>query len=166
MQVIIQRTWSLFHKLQKYIFCNLCAIVISICFQEYLIDAKAYAENSISYVELRLNHASQVALPIDAASAVVANPDYVDILSQSGTSLILVGKRLGESNLFIRDRNQDVILNLVVTVKADAKGDVSIYRGTGRIDYSCIDLCKLIPPPSDVGPLISSASDPKIGSTK
>jgi len=87
-----------------------------------------------------------------ASSVIIGNPEIADILAQSPTSIIVFGRKSGQTNILFRDVDGRSLANFVIDVRANSGQDVSVYYGTIRHDYSCTSECRKITLLSEADP--------------
>lgn len=131
-------------------------------FLSFPLDPSRAAEplSNISWqsYDIHLNQALEIPVPDTVNSVVLASPDIADILLQSGQSLFVTGKKIGITNLFLRDRAQITIMEVRLNVVPEDKGAISVFGGQTRNDYSCSDSCRKISSSADG--VNSTASSP------
>jgi hypothetical protein len=99
--------------------------------------------------DIVLNQAYEISLPENAASVLLGNADIADIISQTSESVVISGKRVGQTNLLVRDRAQKLIGNIGLNIKAAETTIITLYRGTTRADYNCNNACAMASSVSD-----------------
>ena len=77
---------------------------------------------------INLNKATIIDLPIDASDVLVANPDVVDAVIKTSKQTYLLGKTVGQTNVFFFNGAGEQLLNLEVCVERDLKPLMSAYR--------------------------------------
>lgn len=97
-------------------------------------------------------HADQVWVTMDqvrpfqlkqeADQIVVGNPGIADVTVLDKTRLLLFGKAIGMTNIFLLDANGEPIENLIVRVRSGAADLMVLQRGAQRISYNCTTLCE------------------------
>ena len=94
-------------------------------------------------LQIPQNQAVRLTLSQPAKSMVIANPDIADINVSDADSLIVIGKRVGATSLFVVDRNGRTILQrtVVVTRPADPSPQVTDFRGAKPQAYRCAPDC-------------------------
>jgi len=70
------------------------------------IDNKADGEPITKNLTLALNKSLMVRLTRDIKDVIVSNPDFVDVIVQTPKRIYIVGKKLGQANIFIFDGNE------------------------------------------------------------
>ena len=66
-----------------------------------------------------LNKSVLVELPRELRDVIVSNPEYMDAIVQSSNRVYMIGKKIGNSNVFFFDSNGDQVLILEVRVEPD-----------------------------------------------
>lgn len=72
-------------------------------------------------VRLGRNKAMILELPRELRDVMVSAPDVVDAVVQSSSTVHLIGKKIGQSNIFLFDTTGEQILTLEVSVEHDTK---------------------------------------------
>ena len=119
----------------KYIISSLCILFLAMI--EY---ANAQSTNLVLYRD----QAFEFRLPEQAVTAIIANPEIADIITQGDLALVLIGKKNGRTNLLIRDAAQILIANVMIDVQPDPSKEISIYQGVNRTEYICGDQCRKV----------------------
>jgi len=70
-------------------------------------------------VKLALNKAMVVELPRELRDIMVSAPEFMDAVVQSSNRVHLIGKKVGQSNIFFFDTNGEQILTLEVSIDPD-----------------------------------------------
>lgn len=70
-------------------------------------------------VKLALNKAMVVELPRELRDIMVSAPEFMDAVVQSSNRVHLIGKKVGQSNVFFFDTNGEQILTLEVSIDPD-----------------------------------------------
>lgn len=91
-----------------------------------------------------LNQIIEIKLPENSATVLLGNPEIADILSQGPSSVVIGGKRVGETNLLVKDRDQNMILNIELTVGAANRRNITIFIGSSRSDFVCEQSCYVL----------------------
>lgn len=73
-------------------------------------------------VTLGLNKSLVVELPRHAREVLVSNPEYADAVVRSSRTSYLIGKKVGQTNVFYFDGGGQRILTLEVTIERDVTG--------------------------------------------
>ncbi|PHS24419.1 MAG: type II and III secretion system protein [Robiginitomaculum sp.] len=72
-------------------------------------------------LDLPLNKAAVIELPIDARDVLVSNPEIVDAVIRTPRRIYILGMKQGQANAFFFDANGNQILNLEITVAQDVR---------------------------------------------
>lgn len=83
------------------------------------------------------------------SALIIGNPDIADISVHSEQSLILVGRRIGVTNLIVTNKANKILLDVEVHVGDEfPSGNVRLYNGSAqaRQTYRCTPYC--LPAPS------------------
>jgi pilus assembly protein CpaC len=89
---------------------------------DYQSQILAGAGQTTRTVKLGLNKSLVVELPRDARDVLVSNPSIADAVIRSSRRIYLTGVALGEANIFIFDKNDQLIVNLHLEVERDITG--------------------------------------------
>ena len=73
-------------------------------------------------VTLGLNKSLVLDLPADAHDILVANPEVADAVSRSARRIYLFGKKVGETNIFVFDKQGRQLVSLDLQVERDVAG--------------------------------------------
>ncbi|HVI90543.1 MAG TPA: pilus assembly protein N-terminal domain-containing protein [Dongiaceae bacterium] len=71
---------------------------------------------------LPLNKTKSIELTQDVRDVIIGNPDVTDIVVRSQKQVYLVGKAIGDTNVFLINDHNDLIRKIEVVVQADADG--------------------------------------------
>ena len=149
------------YRLQILKMINFCLCAGILCWNQQISFAAAPSPFARQSYDLLINQALDIGLPEYANSAVLANPEIADILTQSAGSLVVAGKKIGSTNLLIRDRSQNTLVEIQLNIVANDAGALTVFGGTLRVDYSCMNGCRKIN--GDQEPNLSqSANTPSI----
>ena len=77
---------------------------------------------------INLDKATIVDLPVDASDVLVANPEIVDAVIKTPKTTYLLGKAVGQTNIFFFNGEGKQLLNLEVCVERDLNPLRSTYR--------------------------------------
>jgi pilus assembly protein CpaC len=90
----------------------------------YAAAKNIYVKNngSARSVQLGLNKSLVVNVEADIGDILVSNPEVVDAVVKTSQRLFLIGMALGETNIFLFDRNNNQIAVLDVSVQVDVTG--------------------------------------------
>ena len=86
------------------------------------------AENEIRHVTIGLNKSLIVELPRPARDVLVSNPKKVDAVVRSSRATFLIGKEVGQTNVFYFDAEGQRILTLEVRVERDMAPLHALFR--------------------------------------
>ncbi len=146
MQLILAIHADICRRLYSFRLCNFYAILtLSVCGVASDIT-QSFANNVVfpsqSGFVLVLSKATDIVLPSGAASVVIGNPEIADILVQTGTSLTISGKRVGQTNMLVRDQENRLLVDLQLDVVPPDTASLTVYRGADKTDYDCRPLCR------------------------
>ncbi len=77
---------------------------------------------------IRLDKATIVDLPSEARDVLVANPEIVDAVVRTAKQTYLLGKKIGQTNIFFFDAAGNQMLDLEVCVERDLAPLISMYK--------------------------------------
>lgn len=72
-------------------------------------------------LDLPLNKAAIIHLPVDAADVLVTNPEVADAVIRTPTRAYLLGQAIGQTNAFFFDAEGNLILDLDIRVERDMR---------------------------------------------
>ncbi len=81
--------------------------------------------NPTKRMYIHLDKATIVDLPVDAADVLVANAEIVDAVIKTSRQTYLLGKKVGQTNIFFFDAGGKQLLNLEVCVERDIRPLIS-----------------------------------------
>ena len=94
------------------------------------------------HIAVELNEGTLVRIDSPADSVFVANPEIADVAVKSPRLIYVFGKRPGETSLYAVDANENVLLNMGLTVSHNLSGLRGALRSllpTATIDVRSID---------------------------
>lgn len=144
MQVILPTEQRFNQRYMRSMYFNLCVyfFVTLAAGSVFSYPASAQAEQGLQR-DIPLNQIVEIKLPENAATVLLGNPDIADILSQGRSSVVIGGKRIGLTNLLVKDRDQTVIRNIEISVSPSNIRTITIFRGAERTDFSCGESCEI-----------------------
>ena len=86
------------------------------------IKISANAIGQTKAVNVGLNKSMVIDLPADAHDILVANPEVADAITRTSRRIYIFAKEVGETNLFIFDKNGNQLLSLELTIERDVAG--------------------------------------------
>ena len=98
---------------------------------------------------VELDKSMRLSLPAPARDIVVSNPSVVDVAMLSPTSLLVLGKGYGITNLMVVDSAGRTLMDREVMVGSSDANRVSYYRGPNVTNYSCAGRCERTPLPGE-----------------
>ena len=81
-------------------------------------------------------------LPQNADVVLVAEPGIANAVIESPRMIFILGKRPGETNLFVMDRAGNTILKVDVVVSPNDPREVTVYRGGSQSTLGCYPRCQ------------------------
>lgn len=93
-------------------------------------------------IEVTLDKAKIIRMPVHAQTIVVGNPSIADVTTLKIDGLVVVtGKGFGETNVIFLDRTGAAVEESTVTVVAGTS-QITVQRGNSRESYSCQPRCE------------------------
>lgn len=157
-----------------------CAVAGTAIALASLAGATAQANDPVYSIDL--NKTQILRLPSAAGAIVVGNPGIADVSLHSPTTLFVVGRGFGETNLIILDRDGNTLVDadIQVTSTTPTHG-TRLFNAGERESYSCVPYCQPSPVLGDSAsflgdfsvetetntgaPTIFESSDPTMGGT-
>ncbi|MFD0988108.1 type II and III secretion system protein family protein [Methyloligella solikamskensis] len=84
-----------------------------------LIRVTASSVPAVRQIDLGLNKSMVVELPVAVRDVMVSNPAKVDAVMQTSRRAYVIGKELGEANVFFTDQNGNQVLTLELNIQRD-----------------------------------------------
>ncbi|GHA96834.1 hypothetical protein GCM10009069_19840 [Algimonas arctica] len=123
----------------------------------------AHATDPIYQVDL--NKTQILRLPAAAGSVIIGNPSIADVTVHSPTTIMVVGRGFGETNLIVLDRDGQTMVDADIQVTSITPSNgVRLFNGTSRQTYSCAPYCQPSPVLGD-SPEHISANSPQVSSS-
>lgn len=111
-------------------------------------------------LRVMLDKAEVLPLSGNAAVVLVANPQIADVVLERGRLLFVLGKRAGETRLYVYgDKGQRLIERDILVVPHHER-TVTITRGTRATDYGCEARCAPLGFSAGTGEAATSADGP------
>ena len=146
MQLILNNFCITYQRLLLFKYCNLYVLCVLSCVAWIFGVQKTDAANDLApsqqRYELVVSKAADIVLPLGAVSIVIGDPEIADILVQNGASLIVSGKRIGQTNMLVRDHDQNLLLDLQLDVIAPDHAALTVHRGANKTEYDCKPICR------------------------
>ncbi|GLQ24941.1 hypothetical protein GCM10007853_28150 [Algimonas ampicilliniresistens] len=146
------------HRLTKIgTFATRAAITASL-FSIMALASPASAGEPIYRIDI--NKTQIVRLPAQAGSIVIGNADIADVTIHSPTTIFVVGRGFGETNLVIMDRDGQTMMdaNVQVTSVTPTNG-VRLFNAKSRETYTCSPYCQPSPVLGDEAGFIGANSE-------
>ena len=86
-----------------------------------LIKVKQSSQGS-ERIKLGLNKSLVIDLPADAHDILVANPEVADAVTRTARRIYLFGKEVGETNIFVFDKDGNQVVSLELQIERDVAG--------------------------------------------
>ncbi len=93
-------------------------------------------------IDLSLNKATIIELPVEARDVLVSDPDIVDAVVRTSRRTYLLGRKVGQTNAFFFDESGNQILSLEIKVERDLAGLEAMFSRfipDGRIKVEAIN---------------------------
>ena len=113
---------------------------------------------STAPLRVTLNHAGVVTFDGSAATALIADPNVADIVTERGNVLFILGRSIGTTNLLVYDGSGHRLVEREVVVVPDEVGVVTVTRDIYENDYFCTPRCVSPPPPTPLAGASASAA--------
>lgn len=109
--------------------------------------------------QVDLNKTQILRLPAAAGSVIIGNPAIADVTVHSPTTIMVVGRGFGETNLIVLDRNGQTMVDADIQVTSITPSNgVRLFNGKSRQTYSCSPYCQPSPVLGDAAEHISANS--------
>lgn len=102
-----------------------------------LTSPSAHAENLV----VQINHAVLLHLDKDADIVHIANPEIADVVLESPRLIFVVGLSLGQTGVYVLDRDGNEMLAGSILVSANDSAEVTVNRNASEFTYSCTPRC-------------------------
>ena len=106
------------------------------------------------------DNAEVVNLASPPAVVLVADPQIADVVVEQGHLIFVIGKRPGQTRLFVYGARGEAILERDVVVVPPRDREVTIIRSTFATDYSCDPRCVALGPEPQGAATSSTAVPP------
>lgn len=101
----------------------------------------AFRDASAGTIELMVDKGHLIKLPQNADVVLVAEPEIANAVIESPRLIFVLGKRPGETNLFVMDKAGNLILTTDVVVSPNDPRQLTIYRGDRSVTMKCLPKC-------------------------
>ena len=98
-------------------------------------------------VDVTVDKGTLLRLDTNAKVVLVAEPGIADAVIESPRLIFILGRRPGETNLYILDSAGREIMNVDIIVRPDKPGHVSVHRSTREATLSCAPRCASVETP-------------------
>lgn len=102
-------------------------------------------------LEVIMEKGHLIRLTQDAKVVLVAEPGIADAVIESPRLIFILGKRPGETNLFILDSAGREILQADLVVRPNPARHVTVHRNTAEATLSCLPRCVSVATPGAGG---------------
>lgn len=106
-----------------------------------LMAASAASQANSADLNVTVDEAKLVPLKAPAAEIILGNPSIADVAVQSTRMIVVTGKSYGRTNLIVLDGNGKQILNQSLSVASNARGSVTLHKGSAAFSYYCAPDC-------------------------
>jgi len=117
---------------------SVAAALVAIIGTTSLVSAAATKDTLL----VEVDQAKILHLEEPAHTVVIGNPAIADALVQSREMLIVTGKSFGVTNLIVLNAEGATVEDLLLHVRGDESGIVTVQRGPARLSYSCAPNCE------------------------
>jgi len=101
---------------------------------------------------VNIDQSVRLGLRAPARDVVISNPSVIDVTMLTPTSLAVLGRGYGVTNLVVTDQLGRTLIERQVVVSSPDENRVSFYRGAKVADYACATRCEPTPAPgADAG---------------
>lgn len=107
----------------------------------------ARAAAAAETLDVTVDKGTLLRLETNAKIVLLAQPAIADAVIESPRLIFILGRRPGETNLFVLDARGRVIVEADVVVRANGPRHVSIHRGTSEATLSCAPRCSSVATP-------------------
>ena len=128
----------------------------------FLIVVSATVGSTAEVRTVQVDKAELIRIDRDPGIVLVANPDIADVVIENKRLLFVLGRREGETRLFVLDGRGDEILNLDVVVTGVAERRITVQRGTAELTLVCTPRCVAQAMPNAGGAAASPAAAPAL----
>ena len=98
-------------------------------------------------VDVTIDKGTLLRLDTNAKVVLVAEPGIADAVIESPRLIFILGRRPGETNLFVLDSAGREIMKVDVVVHPDKPRSVSVHRSTREATLSCAPRCASVETP-------------------
>jgi hypothetical protein len=98
-------------------------------------------------VDVTVDKGTLLRLDTNAKVVLVAEPGIADAVIESPRLIFILGRRPGETNLYVLDATGREILTADVVVRPDKSAHVSVHRSTREATLSCAPRCASVETP-------------------
>lgn len=105
----------------------------------------AFQDAAAETLEVVLEKGHLIRLNQNAKVVLVAQPEIADAVIQSPRLIFILGKRPGETNLFILDSEGREIMQTDLVVRPNRFRHVTVHRSTAEATLSCVPRCVGVP---------------------
>ena len=88
-----------------------------------------------------VDHALLLHLDQDADIVHIANPAIADVALESPRLIFVVGLAVGQTGLYILDRDGNAMLSGSILVTKSASNEVTLHRNATELSYTCAPAC-------------------------
>ena len=102
-------------------------------------------------LNVMLNKSTVLKLDREVKTVVIGKSEIADVSMESRNLMVISGKSVGETNLYVLDGNGEEIVRYNVVVAPEDDRHVTVNRSTDALwTYSCNPRCVVIKNPTDV----------------
>ncbi len=111
-------------------------------------------------LRVAVDKAEVMTLGAPASVVLVANSQIADVVVERDHLLFVIGKRPGETRLYIYGANGQPLLEREIVVVPQNDRSVTVFRDTMTTTYSCDERCVAINTQAGAGPVGAPAAPP------
>jgi hypothetical protein len=125
---------------------RLSLLKLSTLLTAVLFSGTAKAEDAVG---LAVDQARVVRLERPAVNVVVGNPSIADAAMRDATTVFVLGRNFGVTNLIFVDAEGKEVANIPISVGRFSSATVTLNRGAGQYTYACAPGCDRVLFPTD-----------------
>ena len=112
-------------------------------------------------ISIAVSKANVVRLQRDAGVVLVAKPEIADVAIESPRLIFVIGRNVGETNLYVFDGNGREMVNADVVVIANPERHVTVHRAIKEHTFICAPRCAQVVTPGAVAPTAAGRNPPQ-----
>lgn len=128
-------------------FAIMVSAAVGLCASAF--DAANHSVSAKESIYVTVDRAKVMRINAPADTVIVGNPAIADAVMHDPSTLVIVGRRNGTTNLIVLDREGKPLADEVIVVRAAESTVVTVQRQSSRYSYSCAPNCAPAPAPGD-----------------